>query len=226
MNWDDEEFYNEPSEFDEMVEEFKDSLIKSVKEDFLFKMKRLEKENADLQVVKANMKKIESDFKQKEFQLERERNDLERKVRYERLSVLMKDFEVIMYQVNSTYEKNPKCDKCDKNRRINYKTPLGKDTYEKCECDVNKTIYIPEEYQCSEFRINQNNNGMVAHYKIKAERDYDYAVSSTFCETTYKADMKYEDISRYRTFFKTKEECQGYCDYLNKAKNEGNDDEE
>lgn len=229
MSYYEEDFYNEPSEFDNMVEDFKLSLIQSVKEDFQLKMERLTKENKELQEVKANFDKIQKDFKQKELQLERERNDLERKVRNERLASLMKDFAIIMYRTGYSYEKKPKCNKCDNYRRVKYKTPLGKDASENCECDVSKTIYIPEEYQCSEFSIKRNGVGMSAHYKMKAERDYDYAVSSTFCETTYNADMKYEDVSQYSTFFKTEEECQGYCDYLNNQNNKSNsedDDEE
>lgn len=217
MSYYEEDFYYEPSEFDILVNEFKASLTKSVKEEFISKMELLEKENEELQVVKANFEEIKNDYAKKERQLENERNDLVRKVRRERLANLMKDFEVIMYRAYAGYEKPSKCDKCGERRRIKYKSPLGKDVYEDCDCNKGNTVYSPKEYICSEFKIDRNGNAMSAWYKLKPERDYDYALydSSTYANTIYKSDMKNEDIEKYDTFFKSKDECQGYCDYLN-----------
>ncbi|MEG0381301.1 MAG: hypothetical protein RR603_06340, partial [Kurthia sp.] len=39
--------------------------------------------------------------------------------------------------------------------------------------------------------------------------------SSTYGRTVYKEGMDFAEINSYETFFKTKEECQKYCDYLN-----------
>ena len=49
-----DDFYNEPSEFDMQVEEFKESLAKSIKSDFLEEMERLKAENRKLQGIKEN----------------------------------------------------------------------------------------------------------------------------------------------------------------------------
>lgn len=218
MSYYDEDFYYEPSEFDYQVNEFKEALMKSVKEEFISKMERLEKENKELQFIKQNWERITRDYDNKKYQLELERQDLERKARRERLSVLMKDFEVIMYRIDYRNELPPKCNKCDDNRKINYKTPLGKDAHEDCDCRNGKIVYYPKDYICSEFKIDRDGNKIIAWYKInKIDRDDEYVGydSSTFAEVIYHEGLKYEDIKKYGTFFKTKEECQGYCDWLN-----------
>jgi hypothetical protein len=219
MSYYDEDFYYEPSAFDIQVDEFKKALAESVREEFITEMERLKKENEELQSIKTNFDQIKKQYRDKEQQLEWERQDLIRKVRRERLSDLMKDFEVVMYMPYSKRELPPKCDKCDDNRKINYKTPLGRDSSEACDCSVGKYVYYPEEYICSEFRINRDGNDIIAWYKVKpsssCDDDYASCDSSTFAETIYHDGLKYKDLKQYKTFFKTKEECQGYCDYLN-----------
>ncbi|MEI2341636.1 hypothetical protein [Priestia megaterium] len=218
----DEDFYHEPSEFEIQVDEFKKSLLQSVKQEFIEEMDQLKLENQELQSIKQNFEKIKSEYKEKERQLERERNGLINQVRRERLSALMKDFEVIMYQAYTRKERPPKCNQCDKDRRIKYKTPSGKDAYEDCTCKQGKTVYFPKDYICSEFKINSQRNGMAAFYRVNQERDYDYYSydSSIYAETIFNNMMDYEGLNSYRTFFKSKEECQEYCDYLNAKETE------
>src|SRR5690625_3263152 len=132
MPYYDEDFYYEPSEFDLKVDEFKESLMKSVKEDFITELEELKKENESLQEVKKNFESIKQDYENKKRQLNFEKNDLERKVRNARLSELTKDRQVVMYKADSKRVKPPKCDKCDVDRKIHYKTPSGKDKFEYC----------------------------------------------------------------------------------------------
>lgn len=217
MDWNEEDFYDEPSEFEIAIEMFKANLMKSVKDQFLSEMEALRKENESLQDVKRNFESIKNEYKLKERQLEFERNNIKSEVRKERLGQLMKDCEVVMYKADTNYIKPAKCNKCNAQRKIAYKTPSGKDAYEDCECNKSKTVYCPQEYIRTEFKINGNNNGIAAHYKVTSERNYDWASldSSTFARTFYTSSLKYEDLERYSTFFKSKEECQAYCDWLN-----------
>lgn len=210
----DDEFYDEPSEFEAQVDEFKQSLLEAVKKEYVDEMERLRKENADLQEVKRNLDQIKREYENKKREFEFGREELKREVRRERLSTLMEDFQVVMYKTNATYVKPPKCDKCDDNRQIAYKTPLGKDAKESCDCNVSKTVYVPKEHYCSEFRLNRDGNSIGAWYKQVDDDGYTYNFSE-FADTVYKEGMKFEDIDHRETFFKTKEECQRYCDWLN-----------
>ena len=211
-----DEFYHEPSEFEELIWELKESLKESVKEEFIEELESLKRENKNLQDIKRNFNSIKLDYERKERQLEIEKSNMEREVRNARLSELTKDHKVIMHKVGTKWIDMPKCDKCDENRRIYYETPLGKRTFEKCDCDFRKTEYHPEEHIMVEFNIR---NGVNAWYELKDKSNREYMSLdrlTTYAKHIYKNEMDYEDIeSIYDIFFKTKEECQKYCDWLN-----------
>lgn len=217
MTWDPDDFYDEPSEFDQQIDEFRQTLLKAVKTNFITKMEQLEKENEELQEVKKNLDQIKRDYASKERQLERDRAEMSRKIKYERLSELMKDFEVILYQARSNYVRQPKCDRCDDNRKIAFKTPLGKDAKEDCPCNIGNYAYYPKESICSSF---ENRNGKIAAWYKSVSRDGDgfELESSQFLETMYEEGMEFEGLNDYRLFFNSKEECQKYCDWLTEQK--------
>lgn len=220
MTWGPDDFYDEPSEFDQQIDEFRKTILKAVKTNFITKMDELEKENTELQEVKKNFDQIKRDYASKERQLERDRSQMERAVRKERITDLLKDHEVIMYRASRETEKLPKCDKCDEQRKFYFKTPLGNDTHEMCTCSVGKQIFIPREYIRTEFSL-RGSYPLVVWYK--PYEDGDGYSSGDVPECIYQEGMKYEDIkSYYRAYFKSKEECQKYCDWLiEKELNEG-----
>lgn len=215
-----EGFYNEPSEFEEMMDDMKVKLKEAVKEEHIAELERYKKENAELQEVKKNFEAIKREYKEKERQLEREKSDMKREVRKERLSELMSDMKTVMYHADINYIKKPKCDKCDQDRKIEYKTPRGRKAYEDCECREREREYAPKEHIVVEFRLDAyGKNKMVVFYKLKEsmrkEEDYgEYAISNS-PENIYDGTQKFDDLQRHSTFFKNKEECQMYCDYLN-----------
>lgn len=212
-----EDFYGVPSEFEQQIDEFKNSLLSVVKEEYINDMNRLKKENEELQEVKRNFANIKREYDKKTRELETEKRNCMSIVRKERLSELMKDFEVILYRAYSTTEKLPKCNKCDGNRKIWFKSPSGKDICEICECDKGRTKYIPSEYICKEFKIDSRNKKLAVWYTEHREEDYDYYVygSSNYVEDIYFDGKNFEDIDKYKIYFKSKEDCQKYCEWLN-----------
>ena len=54
-----DDFYSEPIDFEMQVDEFKSSLMASVKDEYKAEMARLRKENAELKPVKERMREIE-----------------------------------------------------------------------------------------------------------------------------------------------------------------------
>jgi hypothetical protein len=219
MYYDEEEQpYYEPSPADDLLMEYqnkmKEVLLTSVK----YQIECFKTDNERLIAENKALKDNECKIRDKERQLEREKSDLMRQVRKERLSELMKDFEVVMYQAEKIRVDLPKCNKCNDKRKIEFKSPTGKKMYEDCKCNVGKTVYIPQEYGCSSFTINRDNKKMDMWFKEHLERDgdwYSYDNNSNYCKAVYNEEMDYKDIEMYHTFFKTKEECQKYCDWLN-----------
>lgn len=214
MGYYDEDFYDVPGEFDAQVEEFKQSLAASVQSEILADMEGLKKENAELQEVKKNWESLQGEYASKVRQLDLDRQNLERSVRREWLSTLMQDFQVTLYCASSRTEKLPKCNKCDVQRRIKYTTPLGREAYEDCTCKGGKKFWEPEEQTATEFKLNREGTQIVAWYKPYKD-DSDTYVSANFAETIYKPGTDYAELRHWGTYFRTKEECQAYCNYLN-----------
>lgn len=215
MSYYDEEFYNEPSEFEQQVDSFKLALVNSVKAEFEAEMEKLRTENAELQVIKTNFNQIKNGYQTKERQLEIDRENMVRTVRGERLQTLFKDCEVLMFVATTKREYLPKCDKCNDKRQINYITPLGKQASESCECNKIKNVYIPSEHLRTEFRYNGNNRSMTVWYKPYKD-DSDTYSSGQVPDSIYEEGTPFEELgSYYRAYFKTEEQCQNYCDWLN-----------
>lgn len=213
----DEEFYNEPSEFDQQVDEFKQALMKSVKADFIAKMDRLEKENVELQKIKGNWESIQSEYADKHRQLEYKKENMEREVRRTRIGELMKDLEVKLYDVGYEYLKHPKCNKCNENRQFEFTSPTGKILKENCDCAGNYSIYVPEETIMSEMR--SRDGKVTAWYKKYRDSDEGMTLSSSTVVTKiYDPVMEFQSLEQYGTFFRNIEDCQRYCDWLNEHK--------
>lgn len=130
------EDYYEPSEFDEKVEEFKDYLRQSIKEETKNEIEKLRKENESLQEIKRNWDNLVKEYEDKKRELEYKIRECESKVSLKRLETLFKEtgMNVIMYRPDYVHVYGKKCNKCDDDRYIHFSSPSGKDYIEDCEC--------------------------------------------------------------------------------------------
>src|SRR5690625_955813 len=151
MPYYDHEFYHEPSEFEQQIYEFKETITNAIKDDYVKKMELLEKENAELQEVKQKMKQFEREHKNKIYELEQAKRDALNIVRYEKLTKLMETLYVKVYKPYSYKEELPKCGECNDQRLIEFNSPSGRSMTEDCSCKHGETKYRPEEYVCVEF---------------------------------------------------------------------------
>jgi hypothetical protein len=219
MYFDDyEQEYYEPTLADEILVEYLEKMKGALLDTVKGQIEHIKRENEELKAQNKILKDKENDIRNRERDLENQKRDLMWQVKRERLGELMKDFEVVMYRAYSSVEKLPKCSKCNDKRQIEFTTPLGKRMYESCECDKGKTVYIPQEHICKEFRLDSNNNTLLMWFKENHDKEYDWYSyeSSNLVRTVYKDGMNYADLDCYDTYFKSKEECQKYCDWKNK----------
>jgi len=206
-----EELCYEPSLADGIMLEYqqkmKDVLLRSIKQD----IEGIKSENERLKEKNEKLQELVYGIQQRENSLEIEKSQFQRKLRRERLSELMGDFEVLMYQADGGSVKIPKCGNCNENRKIEFISPLGRKTNEPCTCDVSKVVYSVKKSRCCEFRIDSDGNSMLMWYKIKEDRN------SELARYAYKEGTTFEELetSSYNTFFKSKDDCQKYCDWLN-----------
>lgn len=142
--WDDGDYF-EPGEFDEKIEELKNELRESVKKEINDEIEKLRKENKELQGIKRNFESVKKDFERKKDECDRAIRNAESKAKQARLKELMEHFKVTLWAVSWDYRYKKKCDKCDKNRRIQVVLPSGKTVDDECSCRVNKKVYYPKE---------------------------------------------------------------------------------
>jgi len=207
------DFFYEPSEFEMQIDEFKQSLLESVRDEYKAEMERLRKENSELQDIKKDFKNIQDEYARKCRELEYERDRMERKVRSERLNTLLEGFQTSLYRADWTYEYPPKCDKCDENRRISYTTPLGREATENCTCKVSTKTYYPLEYVLYDISLYRDGSQLRGYYEPK---DVDRIRRTVDEKDIYQQGTPFEELQTHRyTFFKSKEDCQRYCDWLN-----------
>lgn len=198
-----------------------------VKQEHVDKLKRLEKENQELQEVKKNWKSLEGEYKSKLLELEREKSKLELNAKRMRLEELFEgEFNTILYRPDCKYVQAKKCDKCDDKRKIKFYSPSGKEMKEDCDCAKTYKKWEAKPYYCAEFRVNrhrkQGEMPLLMWYKKYHDYSNDYDGykydGSDLIKKIYSPEMEfgtiYEDFN-YSIYFKNEEDCKRYCNWLN-----------
>lgn len=130
-----EDFYNEgPSDYELFMNDLKETLKKSIKDEFIKEMDKLRAENKKLQDVKENFEQIKLDYAHKEQELKAREQDMEKNLARKKIMELatIADMKAQIYYIDDDTAYLPKCDKCDENRLIHFKSPTGKDCTEPC----------------------------------------------------------------------------------------------
>lgn len=217
--WNEEDYF-EPGEFDEEIEDLKEKLRNSVKQETKDTIEKLRKENQELQSIKKNFEAIKSDFEKKKHEYEIAMRDAEYKAKQARLSELMENNKVIVYGVESEYLYKKKCDKCDISRNIQITLPSGRVVDDRCKCNVTMEVYKPKQYELYELSQRVGKREVHAWYKKKTGTvsDYYFEREATHADMMVDHNVNFEDIGDERRgiFFTSAEECQEFCDYLNK----------
>lgn len=223
MNEEQYEFYDKErmAEFDSTVEQFKAQLRECVRGEWVNEMARLREENAKYADIKARWAEIEAERRMEREEVERVKRDAETHARYARMEELFADVCFEVYTVNTGVKVKPKCGKCDGYRRIHYKSPAtGKDMSETCPyCGESVIVSEPETLTAYEAKMSNNycsfNSLIVWYRKPDEEGGYLNAVDELSDEKPF------EEISRHNAYFKSRERCQAYCDWLNERDERG-----
>ena len=210
-----DDFYDEPSEFDMQIEEFKESLRAAVKEEFQERMKKLEEENNELREIKKNWNEKIRELDNKKLEMNRAIRNAKDEARRERLSTLLEAFTKTAWGIKYTYEFiREKCNKCDEQGYIHYKSPQGNDMKEGCNCRKRVCVYKPQEAEIIQF---DDYKGVIKPtYGYERNDNYDNYDSYKKTAKVYEGE-DFKDIDYYSGIvFLDKDVCQKYCDYMNK----------
>lgn len=215
------DFYYEPTEFEQQIDEFKHQLMESVKREILDEINALRTENASLQEFKLKKEEIEREHRNALSDLKRRADEAEKKAANARLRDLFGESLTIAWGVKDAYEELPKCDKCDRNRYIHFKSPSGKDLKEPCECSNKLHNYIPQELSLVKFYMANEKGGgrggFIERHFVKREKillDYDEYDEYADTSNVYRGES-FDETRRYGIVFLKKSKCQEYCDWLN-----------
>ncbi len=218
-----DDFYNEPSEFDMLVEEFKESLKKAVKSEFLDKMERLKEENRNLQGIREHFEQIKMDYEQKKLECDRVMREAENKAKRMKIEELMKNFRIFRWRPDWEYLYGPKCDQCDKDRRIDVVLPSGKTVKDDCPCRKSEMkVMVPERMVL--YELADRDHGIVAWYMACGKEGgryftFDYASTVFAGKNMVQPGTCFDVLEKMENqrdlLFATGDECLAYCEYLN-----------
>lgn len=221
MNEYDEYMFNPSSEFDEQIEELKDSLRSSVKGEFLERIAELEKELAELKGLKENWNEKINEINKEKRELEKARTEAKKEAEKMRLSELLADCYKEAWSVTKEYYyPNEKCDKCDEKGYITFLSPQGREFKDECKCRQRKLGYILTKSDVVEIRQEKNSKPEIyfGHLRCTDTERYEKIASVHFADNKPFSDIN--DIEIYTKIFFDKEKAQAYCDWLNQKQEE------
>ena len=215
-----DDFYGDDySEMDHFLDELKQTALKNAKEEFIQKMNRLEKENAELQEVKKNWNQLKLEVEQEKEKYKCDKDKLEREIARKKIDELLKiaQWSDKVYYIDSAFGYVPKCGKCD-NRTIHFTSPSGNSLKEPCPvCGKDWCKYIVKEMSCFKLRFRNDPCIECEGYFIRQE-EYGgstiYHSSNIFNGTAEEFNEK--SYNKYTTAFISKELAQTICDKMNK----------
>lgn len=213
-----EDFY-EPSEFDIMVDEFKAELRSSVKKEILDEMEKLKYKLVELNDIKKNWDQKVAELNAEKLKAEIAIRSAEAEARRKTLRELLEPLNKRMWGIHQEWDYiRDKCDKCDENGYIHYKSPQGKDCNELCDCRKKAATYYPVEAEVCEIKGRASRPGARIIFKFQhTNLNYDWEDEYKRCDNEDIYDGRpFEDIKFYYLMtFDDKDKAQQYCDYLN-----------
>lgn len=215
-NFYDEPYY-EPTIADEIFFEAREKLTESLKDTVKQYVENFVKENQELKNENEKLLKKVKDIESRERELERSKQNLERDVKKERLSSILEQLKVERFMAKTKTMYGKKCNKCNDERIIEYLSPLGTKQKERCDCYNNSVnVYYPTSQLCTEFKVDSKNNDKIRMWYTKNTYDREeYYTSNSYYKQSYTGE-DYIALDVREIFFDTLDECQKYCDWLNR----------
>jgi len=244
MNYDDYDYETqyEPSEVDQLVEEFRDKIREHLLPNIQEEIDRLNKENIELRQKYNEYKTKESELSNKERDLKYKEDNLKREVEREfyasNIGDTLKDYieNAEVWFADSKGFQQDKCHLCNDKRKLVAEFPGGKTTEINCDCSRIISKYVPEISELSTIRFSKRDSQYQSERKFYLWKTFVPSGKSSYYDDHSYNDFKlcqivdeFNDSTKElhedkkwdtKIGFKIKEECQKYCDWLNRDKTE------
>lgn len=161
----------EPSEYDEKVEEFKQTLRETVRADIQKELKHLRASNAEMSDKLRDLNKLTREAETAKLRYERELESAKKSakadVMRESAEELLRVLSAPAYRVTFEWNYGPQCDKCDGARKVHYQTPRGKPMTETCICFDSRVLHFKTEEMVAWTADHRNRKLMVWHKPVR-----------------------------------------------------------
>lgn len=228
MYYDYDDYFNEPSEFEMQVEEFKDSLRNSVKDEIKDRIAFLEKELADTKEFRDEKYKFIQEYENKIREMrdevktiKRAAEESEEKWKKARLHQLLGEYLTIGYKADYKWEYGEKCDKCDDDRKIHFISPQGNEHKEDCKCAVRYYKYFPKEVTICKMYVKKKNfryddkgeTDFYNRYYIVEKNDEEYDRYDLANNVYTSSNIDFEKVNSWSAVFLNEEDCKKFCNW-------------
>ena len=217
--WDD--FY-EPSEFEIMIEDFKEELRSSVKKEYTDRIERLEAELASLKDIRDNY-----DLKVRELEVAKynavvKAANAESEAKKASLHKLLEPMRVDAWAIDYKYEYiRDKCNLCDVEGYIHYLTPSGREAKEICECRKQKRVHYPVEAEVCKLSGRSHGHDAIIYFEYHKQNAYDWEDEFKRVSEIYEDGTPFDDVDYpLGIVFLDKDKAQEFCDWLNNKEDE------
>lgn len=227
MNYDDCEYY-EPTQADMIMDEFIDKMREALTDAAKDEIERLRRENEELKKYNYTLLKREVDIGAKSRQLDEKEKDLERSFYRKKFNEFLQPFldNIEVYFASHEPHEQPKCEFCNDERKLIFTASNGDVKMEWCKCAHKKYWREPKKatLQAIEF-YKRDWNGKefiaTAQFEPTFPHDDDKYLSVNvrmIVEQLSDETLQMIESLEYRrnVVFTSQEECQKYCELLNK----------
>lgn len=231
--------YYEPSDADIFFDEVKDKFREYLKDDIKYELDRLSRENEELREKNDKLRdennKLNSEKRNAEWSRESIRKEVEDDFYSKAIDELFESRieNVDVWFADMAYHQKPKCEYCDDDRVRVYVYPDGYEMKQTCSCNRLDSCYEPNLATLKTLRY------VVKPSRYRSERKYYMSDSKAYIPNDRYRDYGYEEFKILHIVdifdddvldlrndlgfgekigFKTKEECQKYCDWLNEQR--------
>ena len=202
----DEEFpcFSDPETY-EAFQQFVEKWRHSTFEELRFQVENLQNENNRLEAQIKELSHIKKNWDEKI-----------KEIRHTRLKELLKDVQECAYLVDCKYEyAHVKCDKCDDERKIHFKSPSGKELTELCSCSRKVLRYFVCEIPIYKIEtcVRYGEEQISPIYIYQKGEDED-----RYCASNFRDELDNEKISKsysWRPTFLSKERAEDYARFEN-----------
>lgn len=209
-----------------IIDDLKKLLRNQVSEEIKNKIQNLEKENKQLSQENNELKQKVANVDKLEDELRVKINNAKRDFYNEKMRTLIESITNTnnTFYIYYDFEKKPKCNCCDKDRKITFTDNLGREYKVNCECNRNKQVYFYKKSDVTSIEFIKEGSSLTLFANFYS-REYDYQTVCIY-KNGKKLIEKFDENNppeRYdNVLFTDENEAKKYVDWLNKKEEKEN----